>query len=493
MFGIGLHCIRVSSNCPGTRCLHRKMGDVASPSDFFGTQDYYDGNHFRCRQYKYNDSVTIKCTLEDGGLINMWAFAIDVRRAAGRPLRPGDKVLYHYTNKEGFDAITDLGGQELWTSSERDTESNFGYGCYATEKAPHEWTSKHHLLVNNFFPCQNDWKKHCQGKEWPGDLDLDKHVTGEVGSYVMMECFGFGGKADYCIPVIVDPYVAKDVMKEVTDGPLMPDKEKRLAGHNRHGEKEPVWRNAWVISIYDQNNELCCRNSCLVFDMVFVDLQNPSSFLIQSNACGYIVSMFCLIFLIWSSGYMSCNLSLGIALAQFCTIFTVREVAPPMNFSRFCRDFMSVLVHPRTSCWSPRAQSSPQKPLPKSWRNAWMLKKTMATRSWRKHSSNTTKLNGSLQRLASNCSSRSSSLIRMIPMPTTIWAIGFNPARKWPWGLEAGSSPSPRRNSIRKPSSWTTTVLWPTTIWAWSFKPRRKWPWLLEAKKNSLPRMNSFS
>lgn len=267
MFGIGLHCIGVSSNCPGTRCLHRKMGDVASPSDFFGTQDYYDGNRFRCRQYKYNDSVTIKCTLEDGDLINMWAFAIDVRRAAGRPLRPGDKVLYHYTNKEGFDAITDLGGQELRTSSELDTGSNFGYGCYATEKAPHEWTSKHHLVVHNFFPCQNDWKKHCQGKEWPGGLDLDKHVTGEVGSYVMMEYFE--GKADYCIPVIVDPYVAKDVMKEVTDGPLMPDKEKRLAGHNRHGEKEPVWRNVWVISIYDQNNELCCRNSRLVFDMGF--------------------------------------------------------------------------------------------------------------------------------------------------------------------------------------------------------------------------------
>ena len=263
----------MSSNCPGTRCPHRKMEHVPSPSDFFGTQDYYDGKQFQSPAYEYDDGVTIKCTLNSqaSDRIIMWAFAIDVRQAAGLPLDADDKVLYHYTGKESFVGITNHRGQELWASVDQDTDSNFGYGSYATEKAPHQWWGKRHLLVNNFFPCQDDWKKHYPEKKWPGDLDLDKHVHGEVGSYVMDR---FEGKADYYIPVIVDPYVAKDVMNEVTDGPLMPGREKRLAGHNRHGEKEPFWRNVWLISIYDQSKELCCKSSCVIIDMGFCGSAN---------------------------------------------------------------------------------------------------------------------------------------------------------------------------------------------------------------------------
>eukprot|EP00438_Fugacium_kawagutii_P011808 Skav227983 [mRNA] locus=scaffold1165:347545:348285:+ [translate_table: standard] len=45
-------------------------------------------------------------------------------------------------------------------------------------------------------------------------------------------------------------------MTEITDAPLMPKdkhckRKKRLAGYNRFGEKQPDWRDVWVISVYD--------------------------------------------------------------------------------------------------------------------------------------------------------------------------------------------------------------------------------------------------
>ena len=52
----------------------------------------------------------------------------------------------------------------------------------------------------------------------PEDADFDALLEGTVGNYVKQH---FRGKTDYCIPIIVDQQVSKNVMEEVTDGPLM--------------------------------------------------------------------------------------------------------------------------------------------------------------------------------------------------------------------------------------------------------------------------------
>ena len=49
---------------------------------------------------------------------------------------------------------------------------------------------------------------------------MEDFVKGKVGQYVNKNYYG---KADYCIPLIVDRQVAKNVMKEDTDAPAMPN------------------------------------------------------------------------------------------------------------------------------------------------------------------------------------------------------------------------------------------------------------------------------
>ena len=53
-----------------------------------------------------------------------------------------------------------------------------------------------------------------EGETWE---DL---VRGEVEKYVVEK---HGDKANYCIPIIADWQVAKNVMKESTDAPAMPN------------------------------------------------------------------------------------------------------------------------------------------------------------------------------------------------------------------------------------------------------------------------------
>ena len=49
---------------------------------------------------------------------------------------------------------------------------------------------------------------------------MEDFVKGKVGQYVNKNYYG---KADYCIPLIVDRQVAKNVMKEDPDAPAMPN------------------------------------------------------------------------------------------------------------------------------------------------------------------------------------------------------------------------------------------------------------------------------
>eukprot|EP00438_Fugacium_kawagutii_P027215 Skav221318 [mRNA] locus=scaffold2901:182832:184334:- [translate_table: standard] len=181
----------------------------------------------------------------------MWTCAIDVREDPGHQgLREGDRVLFHYTPEDAFNKITNLENPKLLAPlDENNKDSYFGLGIYATMKAPHKWKSKTEVLVNNYYPTTENFREK-KGLDLPQpDVPFNATLNGAIGDYVKSQ---YNGKADCCIPLIVDEQVSKNVMEEVTDGPLMSNGKKRLKGRNCFGEKQPPWRDVWLVSIYKQ-------------------------------------------------------------------------------------------------------------------------------------------------------------------------------------------------------------------------------------------------
>eukprot|EP00438_Fugacium_kawagutii_P004662 Skav209251 [mRNA] locus=scaffold990:258392:259498:- [translate_table: standard] len=181
----------------------------------------------------------------------MWSCAIDIREGARHQgLREGDRVLFHYTTEDSFKKITSLENPKLLAPlDENNKDSYFGLGIYATMHAPHQWKSKEEVLVNNYYPTRDNFKSK-QGLDLPQpDVPFKAALNGAVGDYVKDQ---YKGKADYCIPLIVDEQVSKNVMEEITDGPLMPNGRKRLKGTNCFGERQPFWRDVWLVAIYEQ-------------------------------------------------------------------------------------------------------------------------------------------------------------------------------------------------------------------------------------------------
>eukprot|EP00438_Fugacium_kawagutii_P019878 Skav226851 [mRNA] locus=scaffold455:79803:81701:+ [translate_table: standard] len=226
------------------------MENEASPESFFGSTEYFQGARLKAPGYTYVDALTIK---HEATGIKMWACAIDVREDASghQGLREGDRVLFHYTPEDAFKNITSLENPKLLAPLDANNrDSYFGAGIYATMKAPHMWTSKMEVLVNNYYATARNFKEQ-QGLELPEPhVPFNSALNGAIGDYVRDQ---YEGKADCCIPLIVDEQVSKDVMKEVTDGPLMLNGKKRLKGRNCLGERQPFWRDVWLVSIYKQS------------------------------------------------------------------------------------------------------------------------------------------------------------------------------------------------------------------------------------------------
>eukprot|EP00438_Fugacium_kawagutii_P019882 Skav226855 [mRNA] locus=scaffold455:261066:262301:+ [translate_table: standard] len=224
------------------------MENPASPETFFGSKGYFEGGRLKAQGYTYIDALTIQ---HEATGIKMWACAIDVREHAGHQgLREGDRVLFHYTPEDAFRKITSLENPKLLAPlDENRKDSYFGLGIYATMKAPHQWNSRAEVLVNNYYPTADNFREK-KGVELPEpDVPFNAALNGAIGDYVKGQ---YNGKADCCIPLIVDEQVSKNVMEEVTDGPLMPNGRKRLKGRNCFDERQPSWRDVWLVSIYEQ-------------------------------------------------------------------------------------------------------------------------------------------------------------------------------------------------------------------------------------------------
>eukprot|EP00438_Fugacium_kawagutii_P003984 Skav204187 [mRNA] locus=scaffold1955:50085:52031:+ [translate_table: standard] len=224
------------------------MSSAASPETFFGSKEYFQGAQLNAPGYSYVDALTVEHVATG---IKMWSCAIDIREAAGHQgLREGDGVLFHYTTEDSFKKITSLENPKLLAPlDEGNKDSYFGLGIYATMHAPHQWKSKEEVLVNNYYPTRDNFKSK-EGLDLPQpDVPFNTALNGAIGKYVKDQ---YKGKADCCIPLIVDEQISKNVMEEITDGPLMPNGRKRLKGQNCFGERQPVWRDVWLVSIYEQ-------------------------------------------------------------------------------------------------------------------------------------------------------------------------------------------------------------------------------------------------
>lgn len=126
---------------------------------------------------------------------------------------------------QAFDAISQLQSNEVFASKYK-TNSIFGYGVYSTSKAPHEWPSKKHLLLNNYFPARKTWMEKRKGKtdiEWPADdvLHSDKStLTNEDWDALLNTKWADDfladlektrpGAADYCLTIVCDKDLVKD-------------------------------------------------------------------------------------------------------------------------------------------------------------------------------------------------------------------------------------------------------------------------------------------
>eukprot|EP00438_Fugacium_kawagutii_P011119 Skav203190 [mRNA] locus=scaffold39:398670:399884:+ [translate_table: standard] len=224
------------------------MSSPASPETFFGSKEYFQGARLNAQGYTYVDALTIEH--KDTGM-KMWSCAIDIREDAGHQgLREGDRVLFHDTTEDSFKMITSLENPKLLAPlDENNRDSYFGLGIYATMHAPHKWDSKEEVLVNNYYPTRDNFREK-QGLDLPQpDVPFNTALSGAIGDYVKDQ---YKGKADCCIPLIVDEQVSKNVVEEITDGPLMPNGRKRLKGCNCFSERQPGWRDVWLVSIYEK-------------------------------------------------------------------------------------------------------------------------------------------------------------------------------------------------------------------------------------------------
>eukprot|EP00438_Fugacium_kawagutii_P009567 Skav212724 [mRNA] locus=scaffold1734:152265:153196:- [translate_table: standard] len=206
-------------------------GTVDDVTQFFGSKVYYEGEECQDPRYTQEDLFTLKA--ENG--ILLWSAAIDLRQqdapGAQLPMEflpEKHCLMFHYTNKEAveaFEAIIQLQSNEIFTSKYR-ANAIFGYGVYGTSKAPHQWPSKKHLLLNNFWPAKTTWMEKRKGSteiEWPSDdvLYIEKETLMEEDWNKLLntqwaEDFVAdlektrAGAADFCLTVVCDKDLVKD-------------------------------------------------------------------------------------------------------------------------------------------------------------------------------------------------------------------------------------------------------------------------------------------
>jgi len=134
--------------------------ETGQPLDFFGRERYFAGHNLEECGYRYLDALKIAHAPTG---IQMWACALDVREGTGHfGLRPGDRVIYHYTDKDSFLKITSLEDPKVLARMDELRDSYFGFGVYATEKAPHQWESKDAVRLNNYYPTAENFRSWSQ-------------------------------------------------------------------------------------------------------------------------------------------------------------------------------------------------------------------------------------------------------------------------------------------------------------------------------------------
>ena len=144
----------------------------------------FEGRRLDAKGYVYEDALTLQ-HLSTG--IKMWARAIDVREEMNhKGLRPGDCILYRYTDRQSFLKITSLEDPKLLVNMDESKDSYFAFGVYATERAPHQWKSKDAVRLNNYYPTAENLRCWIpNGQELPGpDANFEKLLRGAVGDYV---------------------------------------------------------------------------------------------------------------------------------------------------------------------------------------------------------------------------------------------------------------------------------------------------------------------
>eukprot|EP00438_Fugacium_kawagutii_P014241 Skav219450 [mRNA] locus=scaffold2583:22010:22940:+ [translate_table: standard] len=205
--------------------MARNVDDV---TQFFGSKVYYEGEQCKDSRYTQEDLFTLKA--ENG--IFLWSAAIDLRQkdASGAQvptefLPEKHCLMFHYTNKQAFEAIIQLQSNEIFTSKYR-ANSIFGYGVYGTSIAPHQWPSKRHLLLNNFWPARTTWmekRKRNTQIAWPSDDVLyteKENLTKEDWNKLLNTTWAKdflaelkktrAGAADYCLTIVCDKDLVKD-------------------------------------------------------------------------------------------------------------------------------------------------------------------------------------------------------------------------------------------------------------------------------------------
>eukprot|EP00435_Cladocopium_sp_Y103_P006703 s1454_g2.t1 len=125
---------------------------------------------------------------------------------------------------EGFDAITSWDRTGVRVSKDLDS-SPFGFGVYCASRAPHCWTSRDEVILNNYFPVKKVWENRTQAIErieWPRPEELcsdqgrlqedqvDRLLKTKFGENLLQM---WKGSADYCVALVCDRNDAKDIVR----------------------------------------------------------------------------------------------------------------------------------------------------------------------------------------------------------------------------------------------------------------------------------------
>lgn len=104
--------------------------------------------------------------------------------------------------------------------------SIFGNGVYTASKAPHTWTSKEAVLLNNYLPAKAPWEERKEeGWMWPDDklyanqTELQPEQEEELlrtglGTDLLSRRAKF---SDCCVAIVCDSNQAKDMLARGCD------------------------------------------------------------------------------------------------------------------------------------------------------------------------------------------------------------------------------------------------------------------------------------